>query len=138
MFISAAFLKYNKEHPEDTIGDRSRYINRTYLFLGNYTATFDYCNDMAKSKKKYDVLTNNCGQVSWIAMSQSNHAFSGKPGVIPNVIYNRLPIKYATIVSPKFSSWYASRNLARSYVVRLWADVKLLTVRCYLLWRAKK
>ena len=119
MFISAAFLNYNMEHTNDKLGDRSHYINKTYLFLGDYSATFDYCYYMADSKTRYSVLFNNCGQVSWNAMAKSNSAFSGIPCAIPNTLFCRIPIGCATIVDRKTSASYASRGFGRSYLVRM-------------------
>lgn len=63
-------------------------ITSTIYFDGDYGATYNYLDNLRDSDKEYHFLLNNCVQISWMAMAQSDRRFTmATCSVIPNRSY---------------------------------------------------
>ena len=81
-----------------TAKTRSQFVTDIHYFSGDYTATYEYLNQMnnqelssSQSLKNYKLLTNNCAQVTWNALGESNSMFNSSfCPVIPNKAFDKV------------------------------------------------
>jgi hypothetical protein len=92
--IRKVLAKYDGER----VGEQADDITHTIYYEGNFVSTFNYLTDYKESAEKsldiqYNLLINNCAQVSVKAMGRSHGYFQTFIPLIPDYTYYRLRVQ---------------------------------------------